>query len=86
MFILHRESYKPCRNFISACNVFIFAEYLGSAGKSYELQPISTSPRTDAWSASPHSSAGWSDKVFDVLNAVENGADVLDMIRNTEDY
>lgn len=28
--------------------------------------------------------AGWSDKVFDVLNAVENGADVLDMIRKTE--
>lgn len=28
--------------------------------------------------------AGWSDKVFDVLDAVENGADVLDLIKNTE--
>ena len=28
--------------------------------------------------------AGWSDKVFDVLNTVEKGADVLDLINNTE--
>ena len=28
--------------------------------------------------------AGWSDKVFDVLNAVENGAEVLDQIKNIE--
>lgn len=28
--------------------------------------------------------AGWSDKVFDVLNAVENGEDVLDQIKNVE--
>ena len=28
--------------------------------------------------------AGWSDKVFEVLNAVENGAEVLDLIKNTE--
>lgn len=28
--------------------------------------------------------AGWSDKVFEVLNAVENGAEVLDQIKNTE--
>lgn len=28
--------------------------------------------------------AGWSDKVFDVLDAVEKGADVLDLIKNTE--
>ena len=28
--------------------------------------------------------AGWSDKVFDVLNAVENGAEVLDQIKDIE--
>ena len=28
--------------------------------------------------------AGWSDKVFEVLNAVENGAEVLDLIKNIE--
>ena len=28
--------------------------------------------------------AGWSDKVFDVLNAVENGAEVLDKIKDIE--
>ena len=28
--------------------------------------------------------AGWSDKVFDVLNAVENGAEVLDKIKVIE--
>ena len=32
MFILHRETYKPCRNFKSVCNVLIFAEYFGLAG------------------------------------------------------
>lgn len=28
--------------------------------------------------------AGWSDKIFDALNAVENGEDVLDQIKNVE--
>jgi len=28
--------------------------------------------------------AGWSDKVFDVLNAIENGSDALKMINNIE--
>lgn len=28
--------------------------------------------------------AGWNEKVFDVMEAVDNGADALDMIRNTE--
>jgi hypothetical protein len=28
--------------------------------------------------------AGWSDKVFEVLNAVEKGAEVLDLIKNIE--
>ena len=28
--------------------------------------------------------SGWSDKVFDILNAVENGAEVLDQIKDIE--